>query len=203
MEPKFTQEQSIELIKVMIQQAKNNAKDRLNLTNLILWGYAIFTACLLHFVVQQLEVKELITGYYGGYIWGGIVIITFIITIVIILKGDKSKKVTTYTDTIVNNAWIGFGIGTTIIVIMLFGKANLYYPTIALLYAFPIYITSIAYKSKVLIISAIIIVACVISYKFIPHESYYPIPMAIAMLCGNIIPGHIFKLSEKKNDKGA
>lgn len=198
METKFTQEQSVELIKDMIQQAKGNAYEGMGTGVMLLWGYAMAIASMANFLIFQLELPF----NYIGYMWATIIFISIIIMVFLIRKENKVKRIKTYTDTIADNVWLGFGVGVALITLVLVEKGIFYYPAITFIYAFAIFMTSVVYKVKGLLISVLIIIGCLISYKFIP-QIYWPLSMAIAMLCGNIIPGHILNLEHKKNAKRA
>lgn len=195
MEKKFTQEQSVELIKEMIQQAKGNAIEGMQTGVMMLWGYSIFIACVLNFTAWQLELYS-----YINYIWSSTIMISLLLMFIISRREKKVKIVTTYVDKIVDNVWLGYGVGTILIVFLL--PWNMYFPAITFIYAFAIYVMSVAYKSKALTISVFIIIGCIISYNIIPL-AYYPVPMAISMLCGNIIPSHMLNSYHKKNVKRA
>lgn len=193
----FNEQDSLRIISNMISEARGNLQRGAG-KYLILWGYIVFLASVLHFAAIM---KDLQYGAdMSNWIWLIATVIGAIITIVLIVKDRKQKLVSTYTDTITSSVWCAFGISAFTLAFLLSGKAGVYiYPAILFIYTFSLFISAKAYKFRWMYLPVVICITCVLSYKFIPF-TYYPLPMAIAMLCGNIIPGHMLnKIAEKQN----
>lgn len=199
MNQKMNQEQNVELIKEMILRAKGNAVED-NGNFLLLWGHIYFIAPLMHFFVIKLAISDYITntqiGIYTSVIYGVAFLIGVIGHVILLKKEKRVKRTTTYAELILNSTWYGFMGGIFIVNIVFSDYQMLIYPAIVLLYTFALYMTASIMKFKKLYISVAICVCCAILYKFIPNE-YYPIPMAIVMLVGNVIPGYVLKFGSK------
>lgn len=193
----FTEQDSLRVINEMITVARGNLT-RGSGKYFILWGYIVCLASLIHFLffMKSLELG----ANMSGWIWTIASILGIIITTVFIVKDYKKDIVSTYTDGLITNIWLGFGCFAFLSAFLLNGKMGMYiYPAILFIYTFALSVSAKAYKFKWMYISVVICLLCVISYRFIPYP-YFSLPMAIAMFCGNIIPGHLLnKIAEKQN----
>lgn len=193
----FTEQDSLKVINEMISVAKGNLEKGAG-KYFILWGYIVLFASILHF--GSLLKNEGIHFPISGNAWFYAYIIGFVITIYFIIKDRKQKRISTYTGSIISNIWIGFAASCILLNILLSGKTIIYvYPSIMFVYTFALSISARAYRLNWMYIPVTICIAGLISYKFIT-PIYYPLPMAVAMLCGNIIPGHILnKIAKDQN----
>ncbi len=144
MEKTFNQEQSVELIKVMIQQAKGNvAKESGNY--LLLWGHIYFLLAALHFITLQCVAGGYLTAAEGGlytnisYKVG--IFIGVLGHIILYKKESRSKTVVCYTDYMISANWAGVGVGILIILFTLNNMMNISVHTICL-YIWFIYVGS-------------------------------------------------------------
>ena len=196
MEKKFNEQDSLQLINEMIAQARGNVQNGDGKYSL-LWGYIITIASLLHFASFMYSVE---TGIcYSGVIWGVTTLLGLIITAIFAFQDKKKELVRTYTDSITNSLWIGFMGSLLLAGFILTGKYGfLIYPMATLLLTFTLFVNSRAYKMKWMYLYLAICLICTILYKFIPLL-YYPLLMAISMIFGTIIPGHIINKKAKED----
>lgn len=191
---KISQEQSVQLIKEMILQAKGNIANETGIY-FLLWGYVIVIASILDFVIKftNLEINT-------GYVWIISVLIGAVCHYIIGQKEKNNKTTTTHIDFISSRVWLGFIAGVLVIQVFFWisGDFDFITPSILFIYTFALYLTAVVCKFKQLYISVAICVCCLFSYLFI-SPIYHTIPMAIAMLSGNIIPGHLLNSYRKKN----
>lgn len=195
MESKFSETESMLVIRQMIEQAKDKL-EKGDGKYFILWGYIITIACLAHYVSYTFF-------DYGhtlsGLIWAVFPAIGVFFTICFIWKDSKKAIVKTYVSSMLSRIWIGFGCTNFLVVFLLSGKyAMLIYPAISLIYAYATFLSAGAYRMKWMYISAAICAVCVILYRFVPYSAY-PLLMGAMLICGNLIPGHIINYKARKN----
>lgn len=196
MEQNFNEQDSLRIINSMISTARGNIQKGAG-KYFILWGYLVFLASLSLFLLDKFAEPRV-----GGYsiIWLGVMVIGIIASFTMGYKDSKKTKVITYTDSIVRRIWLGFIIGLIAIMVLLSGKMGWYiYPAITFTYTFALYITAVAYKFKWMFVSVLVCFICVILYKYIGFD-YYPLLMALAIVVGNIAPGHYLNYKAKQQD---
>lgn len=194
----FNEQDSLKLISQMINTARGNLKKGAG-KYFILWGYVIFIPSILVFVSYM--TKFGLGGKIANNLWFIAYVLGAILTVYFIFKDRKKEIVKTYTDSIIGSIWIGFGISVFVlmIVFMYMQKGAYTYPSILFLYTYALFISSKVYKLKMMYLSVLVCALCTLSFIFIPFP-YYPLSMAIAMLCGNIIPGHLLNKMANKQD---
>lgn len=192
MESKFSHEDSLKVINDMISTAKGNLHDGAG-NSFLLWGYITFFAALAHFAL--INFTDLEQGK-TGIVWLFAMAIGGIISFVMSRRDAKKVIVFTYTDFVVSRVWLGFIV--CILLILFFARIGWgTYPAITFLYMFALYVSAVAYRIKWMYIQVALCLVCVILYKFVPL-TYYPLIMALAMLVGNIAPGHLLNSKAKK-----
>ena len=196
MEKKFNEEDSMLVIRQMIEQAKGKL-EKGDGKYFVLWGYLVAVTCLVHYISYKFgDVDNL---RYSGYIWGIPMIIGVIVSFYFGWKDSKKEVVKTYTSSMISRIWIGFACTSVLISFLLAGKYAVFiYPAISLVYAYATFISAGAFRMKWMYISAAICVVCVILYRFVPYAEY-PLLMATMLLCGNVIPGQFINYRARKN----
>lgn len=195
MEKEFNEQDSLRVISEMINTARGNLQKGAG-KYFILWGYVIFVTTLLHLVFANSQAD---CNKEADKIWGVAYAIGFIMNFIFALKDRKNVLTLTYTDRIVNSIWIGFGFAASSLGFMFGAKLKFdVYPMILVLYTAALFVSARAYRFQWMYIPVAICIFCVLSYKFIP-TSYFPLPMGIALLSGNIVPGHILNYKAKRN----
>lgn len=192
----FNEQESLKLINQMIGTARGNLEKGAG-KYFILWGYVILIPSIFAFLVYLFKLSSL--GPITNNIWFVAYIVGAVATVAFIIRDKKKTIVKTYVEPIIGGVWMGFGVGVFfLIVILMYTKQGVYtYPSIVFLYTYALFISSRIYKLKWMNVSVVICFLSAISFLFLPF-TYYPLVMAITMLCGNIIPGHLLnKLANK------
>lgn len=201
MEQKFNKEQSVELIKEMILQAKGNIAHGAG-KYLILWGCIMFIGAIAQFILINMLIADAAydkINLYSFLVWGVATVIA-IIGHIILIRQDKITPVTTHIDFIVSRVWIGYAVFAALsgIIMGFIGEPKVIIASILLLYTFALYLTAVICKFKQLYPLIIACLGCIFVLPFV-DQLYYPLVMAFALICGSIIPGYLFKQYSKNN----
>jgi hypothetical protein len=191
MEENFSPQQSLLLIQSMIDKTKGNLGR--NRFYFLLWGWYVFLAILLQFILK------VVLHYERHYlVWLG-VIPAVIITIIYTYRQNKQRGVRTYVGDSMASLWTGVGISFFVLSFIISSSKEGWmfsYPFFILLYGLGTFISGRILKFTPLIIGGVInwILACIAAYL---HYDYQMLLAAIAILTSYIIPGHL--LGIKKN----
>ena len=205
MDKKLTEMDRVTLISDMIQQAKKDVV-RDNGSSMLLWGYAIVTASLAQCFISLTDfIEPTATGMAIGMVWGVTLLLAIVGQVVISIREKREQSAKSHFDCIGSALWLGFGVCVLLTYGLFYDMPTMNYPIILLLYTFAMFMTAVVYKIKSLYISVAVCILCVLSYPFVIGQEYvfYPIPMAVAMIAGNIIPGHVAKINYKRDAKRA
>ena len=198
MENKFNEQDGLRVINQMISMARGNLERGAG-KYFLLWGYVTFLASVVHLLRLLIPVQD---GFPSpGTIWGIASLAGFVVTVAFIVMDWGKRRVKTYVGSVISNIWMGFGIGALLVSILLSlsGQYSVFiYPAITFLYTYALFVSSSAYRFRWMYIPVGICLVCFCSYGFISFL-YFPLPMAIALLSGNIIPGHILNYKARKN----
>ena len=182
-------EQSLQLITMMIRQAKGNVKR--SAIYLILWGVTVVAANLGMFTLMMLD-------YPRPYRVWLITIPAWIATIFISLKHRKESTVRSHLDRI--NALLWYSYGVVIFAIVMFGfKINYQLnPIILLVSAVPAFVSGIIIKFRPLTVGGILFwvfgVIC-----FLSQGPWQYLIGALAVTSGHLVPGLLLR-NKKEHD---
>jgi hypothetical protein len=190
-EKQLSQEESLRIIHEMIAAAKNDVKADAFI--FLLWGYLVFIASISQFILAMMNVE------HNDIVWllmpvGGVV------TIIYSIRKNKTVKTKTHISEFLKYIWIAFGVA--MVVVMCFhswGEGQIL-PLIMTLYGIGLFISGGALKFTPLIIGGIFCWICAIAgFKV---EVLYQLPIiAAAVLGGYIIPGHLLKMKNGRDDQ--
>ena len=191
----LTNQQSLEIIQQMINQAKTNITD--NGLGWLLWGTMIFLASLSTYFFIYIDAANI---YLGWNIFG---IFTIVMLTYDIFK-PKKKKVRTYVSDLLRLVDIGFTISlfTVIFAINFAVSANGGFGFFLMIFAFLMLIKGGAVKSRSLMIGAAVNWAGAIAMFLNKDFKYDMLIMAGAVLIGYIIPGLLLWMKYKKLNSG-
>jgi hypothetical protein len=192
-EEKFLPEESLQLIQTMIDKVKNTVADRS--FYFLLWGWLVFIASLLQFVL-----KVLVKSSNHGAAWN-LMFIGIIVSIFRNVKGAKKRTVTTYVDDSLRYTWISIFI-TQLLFVFVFmrrGDWEYCYTFYMLLYAIGCFITGRIIKFSPLVWGAIGCWFLAIVSTFASFD-YNILLSALAVLISYIIPGHLLRLNYRKRE---
>lgn len=196
MEKKFDEQESMLVIRQMIEQAKGKL-ERGDGKYFLLWGYLVSITCIVHYLSYKLGGIDNLK--FSFYIWNVPMAIGVAASFYFGWKDSKKETVSTYVGTMIGRIWIGFACTSLLVGLLLGGKYAVFiYPAISLVYAYATFLSASAYRMRWMYISAVVCLVCVILYKFVPFEEY-PLLMAAMLICGNLIPGHIINYKAKRD----
>ena len=200
METKFTEQESLQMITQMIQQAQNNfRKGAGNIT--MFWGYVVVFATLSAFVLS------FFIGNLANLVWF-IFIPTWIITFFMIQKTDRSAIVKTHIDQIYKSIWIAFAISNAILQFVFWAVYYYFDVTLQFTMMIPIvliltgagqFISGKVYRFQPYIYGGYIFwLGAIVCFLILPKVPYHFLVLAISMVFGYIIPG--MKLNKKAKE---
>jgi len=200
METKFTEQESLQMITQMIQQAQNNfRKGAGNIT--MFWGYVVVFATLSAFVLS------FFIGNLANLVWF-IFIPTWIITFFMIQKTDRSAIVKTHIDQIYKSIWIAFAISNAILQFVFWAAYYYFDVTLQFTMMIPIvliltgagqFISGKVYRFQPYIYGGYIFwLGAIVCFLILPKVPYHFLVLAISMVFGYIIPG--MKLNKKAKE---
>jgi hypothetical protein len=187
-EKELTQEESLRIIHEMINAAKNNVKADGFI--FLLWGYLVFIAGISQFILAQMNVA------HSDAVWllmplGGI------ITAIYYLRKRKREKTRTHVSEFIKHIWIGFGAAMAVLMFSRGMTSDTLLPCIMILYGIGLYLSGNALKFKPLIFGGVFCWVCAFA-GFQTEVLYQLLIIALAVLGGYIIPGHLLQLNNKK-----
>lgn len=192
-EVKMTESEGILLITSMINKAKNRYTE--NGVLYLLWGWLIFTCCIIQFV--SIHFFNFPEAYYVWYATWAL----FIYQIFYMRKRNKNRKVTMYTGEIIGYVWLVFIITYALLVyILVYLKApEAVLPAILTVFGIPTFLSGVILKFKSLKIGGICCWILAFISPFVSPEYQYLL-MACAVAAGWIIPGHLLNQKFKKGN---
>ena len=213
METKFNEKESLALISEMIEQARGNIQKGSG-SFMIFWGYYIAFIALLNvlliFVLPNPN-QSFLVWFLSILGWG--------VNLIMNKKVDKNAIIKTHIDRIISAAWRGFGISTTLFVIITIGYIHtmhnytdqssllsiLITPVIMLMTGMAEFITAKACRFKLFLTGAFILwsgaLCCLICYIFLHQYSAVMqfIILSICMIAGFVVPGYRLNKLSKEN----
>ena len=202
MEKNLNHEESLMIISEMINRARNNVQNE-RTYSMIFWGYTIAVVALVNFVLfNTLE------NFYQSFLVWFAVIPAWGISYLIERRIDRTALVKTHIDKISDMIWKGFGIGTIVIMVSFFATSVLTKTFIFMMLTNPIimcmigiceFATAVVYRyNKWYWVAALFWTGAVICV-FLNVDKQF-IVLAVCMLCGFVIPGHLLNHQSKKNN---
>lgn len=192
-EIRMTENEGLLLITSMINKAKNRYTE--NGVLYLLWGWLIFTCCLIQFI--SIHFFNYYKVYYAWYsTWA-----LLIYQIYYMRKNKKKRRVRMYTGEIIGYVWLVFIITYALIVfILVYIKANLgISPAILAIFGMPTFLSGIILKFKALKIGGICCWILAFVAPFVNYD-YQFLLMACAVAVAWIIPGYLLHQKFKKEN---
>ncbi len=176
--------ESLELIHKMISSAKRDFED--DSFHYLIWGWLVFLACATQFVLMKLNVSF---SYIG---WMIFMPIGAIASMIYGYKQDKKQRVKSYIDEVMKYVLISFlvALGTVLVFMPKLGLMT--YPLVMLVYGTWLFTSGGMIKFRPLIIGGVLNWILGIFSAFLVFE-YQLMILALAVLLGYIIPGHMLK----------
>lgn len=206
MEKNFSEQDSLQLINEMINQAKNNV-EKGAANSMILWGYATAIIAIANIVLLHILDKP----YQSFYVWW-VMVLVGIFSHFINRKQKRISTVKTHIDKIVSSAWMGFVISNVIFLIVIFGVVYLSQswtvtwvitPVILTMMGLAQFVTATACRYKLFLYAAGVFwggaLVCLVSFYFYPQSDIQFIILAACMILGLVVPGHMLNKKAKEN----
>ena len=185
-ENKMSPEQSLEVIQQMIASAKSEVKASGFL--FLLWGWLVFIVSISQFIMVTVVPVD-----HSGRIWW-LMVVGGVVSIMHSVKKEKRERIKTYIGDFMRNIWIAFG--SAMFVVMFFaGATKITLPVIIILYGIGLFLSGGALKFKPLMFGGFFCWICA-AVAFKVQNEYILLILALAVLGGYIIPGHL--LNAKK-----
>ena len=186
MEENFSPQQSLELIRSMIDKTRANLSE--NRFYFLLWGWVTFSAILAQFFLK------VVLGYEHHYlVW----LVTFPTVVITMINSSKRKNnsVRTYIGESMSYLWTGIGISFFVLSFIVSNSTdgwNYAYPFFILFYGLGTYVSGKILQFRPLIIGGILNWSLAIACVFV-HFDYQLLITAAAIFTSYIIPGHLFQ----------
>lgn len=191
---KFSAEQSLQVIQSMIEKAKSDVRD--NGFYFLMWGWLVFIAALLNFVLIEF------TDFKQGYLAWNLMWIGAIVSIIRGIKDGRRETVKTY----VGETMKYFGISLAIMyagLAFIFGYYYLWekaFPFYILLYGAGCFFMGSMLQFNLLKWTGLLCIPIMIGSVFVTYQ-WQLLFMTLAVLVSYIIPGHILYANSKSQNR--
>jgi hypothetical protein len=191
-EKEMSGEESLRLITEMIQTAKSGLRD--NGFFYLFWGWLVFVASLSQYILLVVLKSD-----YNGIPWLILMPLGGIVSAVYGARKKKAMRVKTYLDQFMGYALIAFLVSLLTVLFYMAYTQNpqMAYPLIMMVYGAWLFISGGALKFKPLLWGGCINWTLSIVSMFVVFQSQLLL-LALAVLLGYIIPGHMLKASYNK-----
>ena len=188
----FSPQESIELIQRMIHKTKNAAAD--SSVFFLLWGWVVFAACLLQYVLK------IVMHYQHHYYAWFIVIAGITGSIYLGIQKDKTGLVKTYISEGIEQLWTGSGV-TFFALVFIFGKIGYQnsFTFYILLYGIGCFVTGRLIKFSPLVWGGIGASLLAILSAYLDYDTNIFVT-AGSILISYIIPGYLLRIKYKKTN---
>jgi hypothetical protein len=189
-EKEFTPQESLQLIRLMIESTKSSISD--NSHFFLLWGWATLIGCLMQYYL--LVIVKYIHHYYAWFITP----IALLLHIIFIYKYKRQERVKTFIDEANRYVWVIIGFSYFSLGIV-FSKIGWQYcfPFYILLYGIGTYISGSLLKFKPMKIGGMVCLLLVMLAPFLDYP-FQILLSAFAILISYIIPGHLLRNQYRK-----
>jgi hypothetical protein len=183
----LSEHDSFIIINEMIATAKHAIAD--NSFHYLLWGWLVFAASALNFFLLVV-----VKTNYNWLPWPVLMFSGGIIAMIYSAREKRREKVKTYVDRFLGYAWTAVlaGIFLTLLEGSRLGYTTVY-PGFMILYGIGLYISGRAFGFVPLVIGSICCWVCAVISCFVTFDIQLVL-LALSVLLGYIIPGHILKL---------
>ena len=180
---------NLQIIEEMLQQAKAQMTD--NGFYYMLWGWLVFVAALGQYIGDAMHLS------YAGLVWPILMPLGAVASIIASKRENAARTSKTWFDNVMFYLWTGYGVvlGLTLFY-MGFKQINLI-PVVLSIYGLGLFTSGGILKFRPLIIGGMVNWALSVACWFIPDQ-YHMLVLALALLLGYIIPGHMLNMNYKK-----
>lgn len=189
-ESNFSPQESLQLIRSMIETTKHSISDKSHY--FLLWGWAVFTGCVLQYYLKV--IIDYPQHYYAWYVTP----VALVIFVFLLIKDNKKEKVKTFINEASNYLWTALGF-SFMALSFIFSKMGWQYcyPIYILLYGIGTYVSGSLIKFRPLIIGAAFCFPLAVVTAYVQFDTQI-IMLAFAVLVSYIIPGHLLRMKYRK-----
>jgi len=178
--------QSLQIIQAMIDKAKDNLRH--NSFYFLLWGWLVFLCAIAEFIlIEYTSVKK------HSIVWN-LMLVGAVATIVYSIKKERSKHVRSYLEETMKYFGISLGILYASFA-FIFGHYDLWafaFPVYILVYAFACFFMGSVMRFRFLQLGGLACLPLMILSVYVTFQ-WQLLLLALAVLIGYIIPGHMLK----------
>lgn len=187
-EAKFSEKEALGVIEEMVNSSRYKMKEEAKY--FLLWGWMVFAAAVLHFIILNLGVEN------SWVTWPVMMGLAIVMYGFMIRSSKAENRATTYVDRINRYLWLGF-FGPLVITIMVGIYISWFaaYPFFMATYGWSAIVSGGILKFKPLVWGGIVSVLLGIFTIFV-SGMYILLMLAFAILAGFIIPGHALSRAE-------
>jgi hypothetical protein len=185
----FNQQDALQVLDEMINSTRH--KVRQEAKYFLLWGWMVFAASGIHFILLQLRIEN------SWLVWPVLMGLAAIGYIFLIVQSKSNRQATSYIDRV--NKYLWGGILLPILTTVLVGSSmgwEAAYPFFMAIYGWSAIVSGGLLKFKPLVTGGIVSCLLGIVTVFI-SGSFILILLALAILAGFIYPGHALIRSEE------
>jgi hypothetical protein len=189
----FSPEESLQLIRSMIQSTKTSISDKSHF--FLLWGWATLIGCLLQYYL--LVIAKSAHHYYAWFVTP----VALLLHVVFIFRYESDKRVKTFIDEAIGYVWVILGFSYVALAIVFIKIGWQYcFPFYILLYGIGTYISGSLIKFQPMKIAGAICLALVALAPFLEYAMQMLL-CAFAILISYIIPGHLLRNRYRRTTK--
>lgn len=193
-EENFSPQQSMDIIKSMIDKAKNQFSDDGHLY--LLWGWVVLVCSLTQFVLLYFF------QYPNHYLVWILTWLAFIYQFIYLYKKKRKEKVKTYANQLLSVVWITFVVMMFLLAFIIVkesGETSYKYvnPVFLILYGMPTMLSGVILQFKPLKIGAIFCWVLALMSQFISYD-FQLLLISMAMVVAWIIPGYMMRNKYKQ-----
>ncbi|MDR2042019.1 MAG: hypothetical protein LBP98_06835 [Tannerella sp.] len=214
MKQEITEQESMEVITEMIHRARNNFNRTMDVT--IFWGYLVAVTAIGNFILLQTLTAKHDSYFVWLLMFPGIVVSYFIRR-----RTHRTAVVKTHIDRIIQATWLGHGVSIFVFwglitifnhLIQNWSAAFLITPVILIMLGLCEFVTAFACRARQMKWIAAMFwvgaILCVlpIQWKNVDghivgnlYQGTQQLILAVCMIAGFIIPGHVLSHKQKKN----
>lgn len=183
MEKQLNEKESLDIIMNMINKVKADLED--NSFYFLLWGWLVFAASMGNYILIMID-------YPQNYLPWMLMPLGAVITVVYSMKQQKHQRIKTYVDEFMKYVLIAF-LTTLCITLFMMQKLELNtYPVLLMIYGIWLFVSGGVIKFIPLVVGGIINWVIAIIAFFVSFQIQLLL-LAVAVLLGYIIPGHLLK----------
>lgn len=181
-------EEGWQIIQQMISQAKQHYSDGSFM--FLLWGWLVFIASLSHYILAS-------EGFENAPMVWLLMIVGGIVSALYKRKKRKQEQVKTYIDEFTKHVLVAFMVSLFIVLFFMQHLLLNCYPMVMMVYGIWLYVSGGTLRFKPLMIGGIINWALAV-LAFYAEFNAQLLLLALAVLCGYIIPGYMLRNRYKK-----